>query len=77
MIRTLIERICSTDSLPVLGGSIGAVSTQAITLPSTTAIIGTIILAIIGATVGYLVKVILDKCFKRKKIPKPGEIELR
>jgi hypothetical protein len=67
---TMFEKIYFkySDTLPVIGGAGGAVS-QAPKLfhflPSPEQIICTIILTAIGGFVGYLVKVGLDKLFKK------------
>ena len=75
--NTLITKLCvvlfRTDSLPVLGGGVGGATgafleTRLVEyLPSTQAIIITIILSAIGAIVGYLVKLLLDYIIKRLK----------
>lgn len=67
-----MERILAriSDTLPVIGGATGAVSQApkfTSFLPTWETIIGTIILTIIGAVVGYLVKLYLDKIFKCKE----------
>lgn len=63
-----IKLIFTTDSLPVAGGGIGAF-TQALNvaalLPTLEAVISTIVITAIGSIVGYLIKLILDKIFKR------------
>lgn len=57
----------STDSLPVAGGSLGAVLTQTGKFfPDLQTIIATVIIAALGAVVGYFVKLILDSYFKCK-----------
>jgi len=70
MINKIISIIFNTDSLPIIGGATGAV-TQAKKLvsymPSVDAIISTIVITIIGATVGYLVKIFLDMLFHKIK----------
>ena len=55
------------NSLPMLGGSAGAISqvnnySDIITLEL---IFTTIIIGIVGAVAGYLVKLLLDKIFKK------------
>jgi len=64
MIKPLIDRVISTDSIPVIGGSAGAVAGS---LPTHDMVITTVILAIIGALVGYLVKIGLDRIVKYRK----------
>jgi len=57
-----------TDLLPVIGGAGGA-ATQANKLntlfPTAEAIVNTVIVSAIGATIGYIVKLLLDKTFKK------------
>jgi len=79
MIKAIILRLASTDSIPIIGGSVGAVSTDIIILPTPSTIISTILLAIIGALVGYGVKLVLDKIFKHRKDKKnkPPKVEFR
>ena len=62
MITRIINSICSTDSLPVVGGSIGALSqiNGTFMLPPFEVLIYTSIVAAVGAVVGYLVKLLLD-----------------
>ena len=52
-------------ALPVLGGSTGGIITSFI-LPSAEQMVTTIILAAIGAIVGYFIKLILDIYFKNR-----------
>jgi len=68
MITKIVNSIFSTDSLPVAGGSVGALVGSDILehLPTHELVITTITLASIGAIVGYVIKVILDKIFKKK-----------
>ena len=61
---------------PVGGGTIGAVSRINLfeLLPTWEVIVSTVVLAGIGAFVGYMVKLILDKIFcKDKKTQKDGK----
>ena len=68
MINSIRNYITTTDIFPVAGGSIGAVSSPLIiNLPSQDMILGTIILAALGATIGYIVKLILDYIVKKCK----------
>lgn len=63
-----IKLIFTTDSLPVVGGGIGAFSQAlnvAALLPTLEAVISTIVITTIGSVVGYLIKLILDKIFKK------------
>jgi hypothetical protein len=66
--RNMIHKLI--DCLPVFGGVSGALS-QAPKLieymPTLEAIISTIILTAVGAAVGYIVKILLDKVFYKKK----------
>jgi len=66
MIHRIINGVFSTDAFPVAGGSIGAVSSVSI-LPSQDMVVETIILAVLGAVVGYLVKLIADYIVKKCK----------
>ena len=68
MMNKVIHAVFSTDSLPVFGGATGAL-TQARNLifPSIETILYTIIVAIVGATCGYLVKLFLDWLFSKCK----------
>lgn len=57
-----IKTVCNTDSLPVVGGSGGAILSQIEKYtPSIEMLIMAAIVAAIGAAVGYFVKLILDK----------------
>jgi len=70
MINKLISMIFSTDSLPILGGATGAVTQVKKILagiPSIETIISTMIIAAVGATVGYLIKIFLDMLFRKSK----------
>jgi H+/Cl- antiporter ClcA len=65
-----------TDTLPVLGGATGAVLTpEPSIIPTWETFICTIILAAVGAAVGYLVKLLLDYLFN--KHDKKSKIEHR
>lgn len=56
----------STDSLPVVGGSVSAVAYEQISLlPPLQLIINTCVVAVIGGVVGYIVKLLLDKFFTK------------
>ena len=57
-----------SDSLPVVGGTIGAVSQVEATVwfPSLSTFVYTGLIAVVGAALGYLVKLFLDSIFKRK-----------
>ena len=68
----MITKICNdlfkTDSLPVIGGAGGALTqTHNLMWPTFEQIIYTMVIAAIGATVGYLVKLLLDYLFKKCK----------
>jgi len=71
--KELIDKIISTDSLPVAGGSVGAVSTLSVEssnflhFVNHDQILATIVLAAIGAFIGYFVKLGLDELFKKCK----------
>jgi len=70
MINKVIYIIFNTDSLPILGGATATVTqTKKILdgIPSIETIINTVIIAIIGATIGYLVKILLDMLFHKPK----------
>jgi len=70
-----MTKIFSTNSLPILGGATGALTqTDLYTttiLPSSDIMIHTVVLAAIGAIVGYGLKMLLDYivciCKKKKK----------
>lgn len=68
MITKIYEQ-CS-EFLPIIGGATGA-ATQASQftqyLPEWEMVISTIIITAIGACVGYIVKLLLDRLFKKKK----------
>lgn len=53
-----------SNSLPPIGGMTGALLKI---FPDFTSITQTAILAIIGAVVGYVVKVVMDKLFKKAR----------
>ena len=66
----MIEKIYTrfSESLPILGGAGGAASQiKQITqyFPSWETVISSIIITVIGAVTGYLVKVLLDRVFKK------------
>lgn len=64
------KMIFKTDSLPVVGGGLGAFSqTPKLIpwLPTWEAVISTIIITAIGAIVGYLVKILLDHIFIKSR----------
>jgi len=68
MINKIFHSIFSTDSLPAVGGATGALTqVKNMTFPTADAIIYTIIIASIGAIVGYMVKLFLDWLFKKCK----------
>ena len=77
MIR-FIGALCSTDSLPMAGGAAAAVGGQSLinAIPPVEALISTIILASLGATVGYVIKLLLDYLILRKK-KKHNKVETR
>jgi len=60
-----------TDLLPVIGGAGGA-ATQANKIneyfPTMEVIISTIIISALGAAIGYIVKLMLDRVFKKESI---------
>lgn len=62
----MVRYICSSDILPVVGGASGGFA-AAEALPSVQSVLVYIGMTIIGAIVGYLVKILLDKIFKHKK----------
>ena len=78
MMTRLFNTIFSTDSLPIFGGAAGAVGGNELLspLPQFEVIVSTVILAAIGAVVGYLVKLLLDWAIKRNKDNK-DKIEYR
>jgi len=70
MINKVISIIFNTDSLPAVGGATGALTQVKKILagiPSIETIISTIIIAAVGATVGYLIKILLDMLFHKPK----------
>lgn len=72
MITKIFNSICSTDSLPVLGGAGGALSqTHKIIefLPTWETYVSAMIITISGAILGYFIKILLDKVFNCKKKP--------
>lgn len=66
MLKQMFRFICSTDFLPVVGGASGGVAAAEL-LPSVQAVTTYVIMAAIGAVVGYLMKLLLDIIFKPKK----------
>lgn len=59
-----------TDTLPIIGGASGAASQiDKITpyLPTMEAVTSTIIITVVGAVIGYLVKLAMDRLFKCNK----------
>ena len=70
MITKICNSLLRTDSLPVVGGATGALSSKGLVgtmLPEWEVIVYTIILAAVGAVVGYLVKLFLDWFIKKCK----------
>jgi hypothetical protein len=67
MITKIIHAVFNTDSLPVIGGAAGALTQtkEVVYFPSPDAVIYTICIALIGATVGYLIKIFLDWLFAK------------
>lgn len=70
MIDKIINSVCKTDSLPIVGGATGAF-TQTPKLfpyfPTWETVISTIVVAAIGAVVGYLIKLVLDRIFHKRQ----------
>ncbi len=68
MITKVVHAIFKTDALPVVGGATGALTqVKNVMFPSFDAVIYTICIAVIGATVGYLIKIFLDWLFIKTK----------
>jgi len=67
--KTLLIKLFSTDSLPIVGGAGGALSQlgQTSAIPSIEAFIYTLIIAAFGAMIGYGVKLVLDYIVSRYK----------
>lgn len=66
MTNRLSERLDSL--LPITGGGLGALTSAKECLqflPSWENVIGTIVITIIGGITGYMVKLLLDKLFKK------------
>ena len=68
----MIQRICNsvfkTDNLPIVGGASGALLPNASPMfPNPEHLIYTVIIAAVGATVGYLIKLLLDYLFDKCK----------
>jgi len=69
MIKTIIKSIFSTNTLPVFGGATGAISGVGETarmFPTWEAVIYCMVISLIGALIGYGVKLALDCIFKKK-----------
>ena len=67
MIHKIISSVFNTDSLPVLGGTTGALSQINKFMPEWGAICSLVVLTIIGTLTGYLVKLLLDWLFSKTK----------
>lgn len=70
MISKILTSLSSTDVLPVIGGAGGAFTSQIYTLsmfPNWEVIVYMICITSIGAITGYIIKILLDKLFKRKE----------
>jgi len=67
MINKIIHGIFSTEALPVLGGTTGALSQIGKFVPDWGAVSSLIILTIVGTAVGYFVKLLLDWLFSKTK----------
>jgi len=67
MIHKIFSSIFNTDSLPVLGGTTGALSQINKFMPEWGAICLLVVLTIIGTLTGYLVKLLLDWLFSKTK----------
>ena len=62
----MITKIFSTDILPVVGGASGAaVAADTEKLFTAHDVIVFVIMTIAGAVIGYLVKLLMDKIFKK------------
>lgn len=57
---------CLTDLLPVAGGASGAAVAAETALPSVGSILVFVGMTVLGAVVGYMVKLVLDKIFNKK-----------
>lgn len=61
-------KLFSTDVLPSLGGTVRALSQiNNLMFPAFETVVYTIIIAALGAAVGYLIKIFLDWCFLKIK----------
>ena len=60
MIHKIFSSVFNMDSLPVLGGTTGALSQIGKFMPEWSAITSLIILTIFGTLTGYLIKLFLD-----------------
>ena len=70
MITKILTLIFRTDSLPILGGASAAISQTVKILnyfPTWELVCSTIIIAFLGAIVGYLAKVLIDYTVKSIK----------
>lgn len=67
MLTKVFNYFCSTDSLPIIGGASGAIIQTNNVLPTWETILYTIVIAAVGAIVGYIVKLILDCVFREIK----------
>ena len=63
----IYKAIFSTESLPVLGSTTGALSQIGKFMPEWSAITSLIILTIVGTLAGYLLKILLDWLFSKTK----------
>jgi len=72
MITKICNAVFKTDSLPLLGGASGALTqSQNLLWPTWEQVVYTIVIASIGAIVGYIIKLLLDwlleKCKKNNE----------
>jgi len=67
MIHKIFSSVFNTDSLPVLGGTTGALSQIGKFMPEWSAVTSLIILTLVGTISGYLGKLLLDWLFSKTK----------
>ena len=63
----IYKAIFTTESLPVVGGTTGALIQISKFIPEWSTLTSLIVLTIIGTLIGYLVKLLLDWLFSKTK----------
>lgn len=63
----MLFKIFNTDTIPIIGGSVGGVVSETFQWPDVSQVVAVIIFAAVGAVVGYFVKIALDCLINKRK----------